>query len=307
MIWHWLLYLGAVAGCTAFFIAYQQWFSWFAFMGVLFLPVLSLLVSLPGMLLFRLKGAQSVPVSVGTHIPAMFEAKSWLPAPPCRYRIRVTKAITGQRWRLKKGAPLPTDHCGTLICSPERAAVYDYLGLFRLKIQVKTPMTVVVYPKPVEVTYVPELERYTSVAWRPKAGGGFSENHELRLYRPGDKLNQIHWKLSAKTGDMIVREPMEPLKDRIFVEMELRGSGQELDQKFGQLLWLSNHLLQMGFSHEFRVLTGRGIHCLGVANRKDLERSLEVLLGEPQAPEGAALEPISASWRYRIGGGEANG
>ncbi len=307
MIWHWLLYLGAVAGCTAFFIAYQQWFSWFTLMAVLFLPVVSLLVSLPGMLLLRLRGTQSVTVSRGERLSVAFEEKSRLPAPPCRYRIRVTRATTGESWSLKKGEPLPTDHCGTLICRPERAGVYDYLGLFRLRIQENTPIAVVVYPMPVTVNYIPELERYTSSAWRPKIGGGFSENHELRLYRPGDKLNQIHWKLSAKTGDMIVREPMEPLDERIFVEMELRGTSRELDQKFGKLLWMSNHLLQLGFPHELRVLTGQGIQRLGVANQKELEHNLEFLLGEPQAPEGAALEPISASWRYRIEGGQANG
>ena len=307
MIWHWLLYLGAVAGCTVFYTAYQQWFSWFVFMVVLFLPLVSLLVSLPGMLLFRLRGMQSVTVSMGERLSAAFQEESRLPAPPCRYRIRVTRATTGESWSLKKGEPLPTQHCGTLICCPERAAVYDYLGLFRLRIQEKTPIAVGVRPVPVTVKHVPELERYTASAWRPKAGGGFSENHELRLYRPGDKLNQIHWKLSAKTGDMIVREPMEPLKGRIFVEMALRGTNQELDQKFGQLLWMSNHLLQLGFSHELRVLTGRGVRCLGVTNQEELEHNLEILLGEPQAPEKAALESISASWRYRVEGGEANG
>lgn len=307
MIWHWLLYLAAVVGCAVFYTAYQQWFSWFALMAVLFLPVVSLLVSLPGMLLLRLRGTQSVKVSKGEKVSATFEEKSWLPAPPCRYRIRVTRATTGESWSLKKGELLPTDHCGTLICRPERAGVYDYLGLFQLRIQENTPIAVVVYPEPVTVQFIPELERYTSSAWRPKVGGGFSENHELRLYRPGDKLNQIHWKLSAKTGEMIVREPMEPLDERMFIEMELRGTSRELDQKFGKLLWMSSHLLQLGFAHELRVLTGRGIQRLSVANQKELEHNLEFLLGEPQAPEGASLESISASWRYRIEGGQANG
>lgn len=306
MIWHWLLYLAAVAGCAVFYTAYQQWFSWFLFIAVVFLPVVSLVVSLPGMLLLRLRGTQSVTVSMGEDFAALFEEKCPLPAPPCRYRIRVTRATTGESWRLKKGELLPTDHCGKLICRPERAGVYDYLGLFRLRIQEKTPIVVVVRPMPVAVKRIPELERYTASAWRPKVGGGFSENHELRLYRPGDKLNQIHWKLSAKTRELIVREPMEPLNERIFVEMELWGESRELDQKFGKLLWMSNHLLELGFPHELRVLTGRGVQCLTVINRAELEQNLDVLLGEPRAPKDAALEHISASWRYRVEGGEAD-
>ena len=153
---------------------------------------------------------------------------------------------------------------------------------------------------------IPDISRFLCSAMRPKAGGGFSETHELRLYRPGDKLNQIHWKLSAKTGEMIVREPMEPLKTQIFVEMELRGTDEELDRKFGRLLYMSDRLLQLGFPHELRVLTGRGVQNLSVANQEELERHLGVLLGEPQAPVGDELEPVSAAWRYRVGGGEAN-
>lgn len=306
MIWHWLVYLGSVIGCIIFFVAYQQWFSWFILVGALCLPVVSLLVSLPGMLGMVLEGQDIAAVSVGTKVPVIFTEKSRFPAPRCKYRVRLTRVTTGESWSLKNGELLPTEHCGKLICRPEKARVYDYLGLFWLKIQKKTAMTVVVRPLPVTVAHIPELEQYTATAWRPKAGGGFSENHELRLYRPGDKLNQIHWKLSAKTGKMIVREPMEPQGNRIILEMELRGTGQVLDQKFGQLLWLSEHLLQMGLPHELRVLTGRGTCCLAVSNAAELEQNLDALLGEPQAPEGQKLEPISAFWRYRVGGGEAN-
>ncbi len=306
MIWHWLLYLGSVAGGLIFFIAYQQWFSWFAFVGVLCLPAVSLLVSLPAMLRFRLKGGENVTVSLGEQRTAVFTEECGLPKPQCKYRIRVARATTGESWYLKRGQFLPTEHCGKLVCRPERTGVYDYLGLFRLKIQGKAATVVTVRPVPVRVSRMPALERDISAAWRPKAGGGYSENHELRLYRPGDKLNQIHWKLSAKTGKMIVREPMELLKGRIFLEMELKGTPQVLDQKFGQLLWVSNHLLELGFSHNLRVLTGRGILCFPVASQTELEHSIDILLGEPQATEGSVLSSISASWSYRVGGGEAD-
>ena len=56
----------------------------------------------------------------------------------------------------------------------------------------------------------PDLDRYIARAWKPKSGGVCRRNHELRLYRPGDSLNQVHWKLTAKTGKWMIRQPMEP-------------------------------------------------------------------------------------------------
>jgi hypothetical protein len=93
---------------------------------------------------------------------------------------------------------------------------------------------------------LPSLARYAGRAWKPKPGGGFAENHEIRLYRPGDKMNQIHWKLSSKMNKLMVREAMEPVQDRVLVEMILRGTPEELDRKFGRLLWTGNYLLEQG-------------------------------------------------------------
>ncbi len=49
-----LWYLAALFGCWVFYIAYGEWFSWLALMIVGGLPWLSLLISIPAMLSFRL-------------------------------------------------------------------------------------------------------------------------------------------------------------------------------------------------------------------------------------------------------------
>lgn len=304
MVRRWILYLAVVTGVAVFYWAYQEWFSWFALIGVLCLPVAALLMSLPAMLSLKLRARIPAFLPVGAVQPLELGVLCPLPAPVFRCRIRVTRMTTGESWLLKQGQNLPAEHCGQLVCRPEKARVYDYLGLFRLKIQKKQAVSVIVRPEPVPMQAPPELERYAATARRPKAGGGFSENHELRLYRPGDNLNQVHWKLSAKMGKYIVREAMEPEKGRVLLEMELRGTPEELDRKFGKLLWLSGHLLQKGMGHELRALTGKGVRCLAVADEKDLEKAMDTLLCAPAAAGDARLEPVAASWQYRIGGGE---
>jgi uncharacterized protein (DUF58 family) len=49
---------------------------------------------------------------------------------------------------------------------------------------------------------VHELE---AVAAAPRAGSG-TELFGVREYRPGDSLRRIHWRLSARQGELVVRE-----------------------------------------------------------------------------------------------------
>ena len=160
-----------------------------------------------------------------------------------------------------------------------------------------------VRPQPVPVTDLPGLENYLAAAWRPKPGGGFAENHELRLFRPGDSQNQIHWKLSAKTGKLMLRQPMEPLRGRVAVTMNLRGTPEELNRKFGRLLWTGQYLLQRQTPFEIRVFTGGGIYSFQVAREEHLTRAIDALLCYPAAQSGSIADsPCAASWHYHVGG-----
>lgn len=307
MVRRWIIYLAALCGLIIFYWSYQEWFSWLALIGVLCFPVVVLVMSLPAMLLFRLKTEIPTSIPVGQECAVRCTVKCLLPAPPYSCRIRVKNALTGETVVLKEGQMLPTGHCGQLLCRPERARVYDYLGLFHLGIHKKTSATVMVRPRPVQIRNLPQLERYMAAAWRPKAGGGYAENHELRLYRPGDSLNQIHWKLSAKTGKYIIREPQEPEKRNLLLNLELRGTPEELNRMLGRFLWLSEYLLERGLHHKVRALTGSGILCLPVTSRQELENALDALLCAPKASADAVMEDVAASWQYRIGGGDDEG
>lgn len=297
------MYLLAVFGCVVFYLAYQEWMSWLLLVGVLCLPVAALILSLPAMLSIRLQPACGSFLSVGEQEKVVLTANCKFPLPPCKGMIRARRITTGESFTVKNGSFLPTEHCGTLLCRAEKPRVCDYLGMFSLRVTQRPAIPVVVRPRPVMMLHLPELDRYMARAWKPKAGGGFAENHELRLYRPGDSMNQIHWKLSAKTGKYIVREAMEPVRDRILVTMELRGTPEELDRKFGRFLWLGGHLLRMGLIFETRVLTGKGIRVAQITDRKELFSVLDMLLSLPPAAEDEQLPEEIAGWQYRIGGG----
>ena len=297
-----LIYLAAAFGCLVFYWAYREWLSWVFLMVTLGLPWLSLLLSLPAMLLCRVEIRCPKTVTVGDRVLISYGTSGPFPAPAIKGRVRVKKLFTGKNQKLRLGAELPTAHCGGLEILSAGLWVCDYLGLFCLPVRGKDKKILVVRPAPVALEEPPDMSRYLVNAWKPKPGGGYSENHELRLYRPGDNLHQVHWKLSAKTGKMILREPMEAIRGLSKVTLELRGRPEELDQKLGKLRWVSLYLLQKEVPHQIGCLTGHGMVYLEVSCEADVLSALDTLLKASVAEESAQPEYGYSSWRYHIGG-----
>ena len=298
-----LTYILALIGTLIFYGAYQQWFSWILLLTVLSLPWFSLILSLGAIIRIRMEPSASARMPMNNDETIQSKVISKAPQPPVKTKIRITKPLTGEHWTLKPGDKIPTDHSGGLYAQLHKPRVCDYLGLFRFRIRKTTVQTFFVLPNPIKMEIPPDLARYLSHAWRPKPGGGYAENHEIRQYHPGDNLNQIHWKLSAKVGDLMLREPMEPERGLMLLTMDLCGTASELDLKLGRLLWLGNWLLEKQITYDIRVLTGNGIENRTIRDEWDLHRCMESLLCAPYASEDSIQErSFTAAWRHHIGG-----
>lgn len=298
-----LWYLVALLGCWVFYIAYGEWFSWLLLLLVLGLPWFSLAVSLPAMVCLSLAptGPDSIPLGQTGQFYLLGQCA--LPMPPFRGKLRLTGCMDGNSRYYDPESGLTPSHCGGITVTVEKARVYDYLGLFSLPVRKTEQKTVLIRPQQLPVKEPETLRRYAASGWRPKFGGGFAEHHELRLYRPGDSLNQVHWKLSAKTGKLILREPMEPQRGLLLLTMTLRGTPEELDRKLGRLLGLGTGLLDKGLSYELRVLTGNGLEVFSVASPQTLHRVVDSLLCTPTVKEGSIRDrTFAAAWQHHLGG-----
>lgn len=303
MIKRWILYLVMLIGCLVFFAFHQGWVPWLLLVMVACTPLLSLLLSLVPMLLVRPQIDCPGIITVGDRESLNVTIHSPLPLPPCSCRFRVSHTLTGQELKMKSGDRLPTSHSGQLLCRNAGFYVYDYMGLFRIRLRHIPEKRILIRPKTVVMKPPKALDRFLSNSWQPKYGGGFSENHELRLYRPGDGLNQVHWKLSAKTGKLIIREPMVPRHGRILLTMDLNGVPAHLDRKLGKLIWMGDYLLELGLRYEIHVLTGSGVRMLSVRCEDDLPRAIDELLCCTPVAEGTILDSRAiAAWQYHIGG-----
>lgn len=297
-----IAYLVACLGCLVFYGFYREWLSWFSLVALTVLPWFSLLLSLPAMLTVKAvlrcpgKARQDMPVRTALQLSSL------LPTPPVRCQIRIVNSLTGESFLGEPGERIPTDNCGMMTISYPQMCVYDYLGLFRRPIHRGETCTLYIEPKPIPDSTPLQPEGKGVSLWRPKPGGGFSEIHDLRLYRPGDDLRHIHWKMAAKTGKLIYREPMEPLQKGYVLNVTLSGTPAELNTKLGKLLWTSRALLEKGLTHTVRAMTGKGTVTCEVADEATLEVCIQTLLAGPRAEEGAISSAENVLWQHHIGG-----
>ncbi len=298
-----IVYLVSLLGGLVFYGLYKEWLSWILLVIIFVLPWFSLALSLPAMLTVQvsLRCPQSVRMGVPARTALRIEGK--LPAPPVSSKIKLKNNLTGAVYVGEPGELIPTEHSGVMVISYDQVYIYDYLGLFRRRLRRGDKTQVYIEPKPVPSERLPELAGRTVSLWRPKPGGGFSENHDLRLYRPGDDLRNLHWKMSAKTGKLIYREPIEPVQKGYLITMSLAGTPDVLDKKLGQLLWLSNALLDRQLVHSVRCHTGNGQVHFPVADKAALELGMHKLLEALPVQEEREPEHIDVLWKHHIGGG----
>lgn len=308
---NWLCYLGLLAGAMVFHIYYTAWFSWYFLILLLALPLFSLLLSLPGMVTARLQAEIPAAVCRGEQAEAHFALKGKYPVGLCILRFARKSKKTRRkalRHKISLGSfcslSLDTGHCtcqATTLCS---ARIYDFLGLFFLPLSRKKLYSTEIHPIPTAPDPLPHLEGLLSSALKPLPGG-FSEIHEMREYRPGDSMRDIHWKLSAKTDSPIVREPQEAIRPQVLLTLRLFGPGSQADSCLDQLSYLSCWLLDQNIPHRAACFCGpEDTMEAKLTSREDLERFLSKLLrklpGIAPWQEGSKLVPPPGVWHYPI-------
>ncbi len=95
-------------------------------------------------------------------------------------------------------------------------ACYDCLGLFAWKKKVKQKKQVMIFPACYETNVKAGIRTRLFLAdgevYHPQSKGDDpAEVLKLRGYQKGDRLNRVHWKLSARNEELIVAEMSMPI------------------------------------------------------------------------------------------------
>jgi uncharacterized protein (DUF58 family) len=136
--------------------------------------------------------------------------------PPCRHFVPRLDAGARERWQYALTFPRRGRHAlpGLVLWTG-----FPF-GLFQKSGRPVQRDRVVVYPA---VRTLPRVELQglleTGAHERDRRGHGVAV-HDLRPYRAGDDPRLIHWRTSARTGDLVLREPAEEEQPRVRLVIE---------------------------------------------------------------------------------------
>lgn len=195
--------------------------------------------------------------------------------------LTVENSLSGETMRKKlriyipgrKNGSLDLDltcaHSGKLRIRLEQAGLYDLFGLIPVKSRISSVtgegeavVNVSVLPElfDCEIGYhLHESLMYDTDAYsQTRKGMDPSEVFQIREYVPGDQLKSIHWKLSSKHDQMVVREGSFPIDKSILVVFDksvIPGSGLTVDGALtdaciDMTVSVARGLLEMGLAHQ---------------------------------------------------------
>jgi uncharacterized protein (DUF58 family) len=98
---------------------------------------------------------------------------------------------------------------GPIVASASVLESGDPLGLFRFRRSAADSEVGVVLPRFMSLEARPQTRELEASTAAPRAGSG-TELFGVREYRPGDPLRRIHWRSSARLGELVVREYEPP-------------------------------------------------------------------------------------------------
>lgn len=156
-----------------------------------------------------------------------------LPALHLRLHILIENTLTGEQLRqtIRMQAAAHADACartafssrccGAVRISIERAELFDFFMLIPFRIACGERQQLLVLPElfepelrlPVCMSLSSDSETYSVL--RP--GFDYSETFQVRAYAEGDSPKQIHWKLTSKLDELIVRDPSLPIERMVLL------------------------------------------------------------------------------------------
>ena len=306
-----LLYLTALLAAAVFFLASGIWFSWVLLLLIAALPLVSLLFSLPAILKVRMHAQlpERTEMGANTVMHIWLTGIRFLPLPEVQARINLRSRDRAKdpRYlsRLSRSdgiLPLDTDHCGFLDPAFLKCRIYDALGLFRFRLKTPPLHRMAILPLPQRPEPLPDLERFLDQQMKPKPGGGFAEVHDHRPYRPGDPVKDIHWKLSLKTEDLIVRESLEPVKRSIVLALATPRGAECRDKCLGELRWLLRWMYEKSVAFTLVWMDGAALQSRIISSEADVdEAAAAACCAEETSADLPMPLPIRADWLYVVG------
>ncbi|MHB8437613.1 MAG: DUF58 domain-containing protein [Acidimicrobiales bacterium] len=182
--------------------------------------------------------------------------------------------------------PVPTTVRGVWTLEPLAMWCIDPLGLVGCKIAHSPPAHVIVSPDPGPVAAAllggamqPGHTELALAALSASRRAG-DELAGLRPYVAGDRLNRLHWPAFARTGELVVRDFVEPVVPRVEIVVDVRSAAIEASVREAAAAGVA--ALATGRSVDLRTTAGERLEIAPVQGRLVFLQALAALAPLPR-------------------------
>ena len=122
---------------------------------------------------------------------------------------------------------LDSSHCGCLEIRSDQLVVTDFMGIFQRRCPVEHPEKYMLFILPGALHTLLELPDVQGVFLdedgdNESRGNSAIDVSEIRSYQKGDSLRRVHWKLTARLDELMVKEMMDPSEKLTWLYLNLQ-------------------------------------------------------------------------------------
>ena len=168
------------------------------------------------------------------------------------------KLMLGQKEAGDLCFSIDSSHCEAIKVRPDRMTLTDYMDIFTKKCKVdrEAQETLFILPdlsKEDKVFPVDKIMTVTEEGDSTDRGDSFIDESEIRNYIEGDPIKRIHWKVSARIDELMVREMADETEESVLLYVNLKDKEGEESVRYNPDKWDSFLQMLAEFSH-FLVL-----------------------------------------------------
>lgn len=191
--------------------------------------------------------------------------------------------------------PLSFSLLGLYELSVSRITVRDLLGLYDVTKQIYASTAVMVFPKGErESGYDMSLAAagMTEADETDRRGNDFSDISEIREYAPGDRLRDIHWKLSAKRDELMIKQRTAMSDERLVVLVEFTDILSENDEVVDEAYALAGELTRANVNAQLMWWSAaqQDFRCRELTDQAGVDEAFTDMLSERAVAEDDTAE-----------------
>lgn len=200
---------------------------------------------------------------------------------------------------------LPTSQRGRVTIGPLTVERSDLLGLASTRSELGQPGELRVYPRrhPVRLSVAGRSRFHHDGDPPPRPGRGSIDLRSLREYVVGDELRHLHWKATARTGQLMVREYVDPAQPWCVVLLDTRATALAR-AAFEQAVEVAASIVWAACAEDrpVRLCTTEGLRLDVAAGSAAVRDVMDVLCDVVQEPGDESTPDLT-----RVGGARGDG